>query len=73
MSRLSPVKRKDLISKLKIFGFEGPYSGGKHEFMIKGTIRLTLPNPHKSDIGVELSSRILKQSKIEKEDWLKIS
>jgi predicted RNA binding protein YcfA (HicA-like mRNA interferase family) len=72
MSRLSPVKRKDLISKLKIFGFEGPYSGGKHEFMIKGTIRLTLPNLHKSDIGAELLSKILKQSKIDKDEWLKL-
>lgn len=72
MQKLSPIKRKDLISKLRLFGYDGPFAGGKHEFMIKGTIRLTIPNPHKSDIGVELLNRILKQAKIDKEEWLKL-
>jgi hypothetical protein len=51
MPQVKPIKRKDLIFYLKKFDFIGPFSGGKHEFMIKGNIRLTLPNPHKGDIG----------------------
>ena len=43
MANLRPVKRKDLIAKLKQLGFVGPYSGGKHQFMIKNKLRLTLP------------------------------
>ncbi|MFQ6116132.1 MAG: type II toxin-antitoxin system HicA family toxin, partial [bacterium] len=43
-------------------GFDGPYSGGKHQFMIKEDITLRIPNPHQSDIGKELLSRILKQA-----------
>lgn len=35
MANLRPVKRKELISKLKQLGFEGPYSGGKHQFYDK--------------------------------------
>ncbi|HRR90951.1 MAG TPA: hypothetical protein P5253_01580 [bacterium] len=29
MGRLKPVTHKELIRKLRKFGFEGPYSGGK--------------------------------------------
>ena len=35
------IKRKDLIRALKQAGFEGPYAGGKHEFLVKGNLRLT--------------------------------
>ena len=66
---MSPVKRKDLIAKLKKLGFDGPYSGGKHQFLIKDNLRLTIPNPHQSDIGINLLSKILKQAGISNEEW----
>ncbi|GEM_PF-1313931 len=44
MPSFGPVKRKDLIRALKQAGFDGPHAGGKHEFMVKGDLRLTLPN-----------------------------
>ncbi len=40
--------------------------------MIRGGLTLTLPNPHKGDIGVELMSRILRQAGIDKEEWQKL-
>jgi hypothetical protein len=40
MPPFGPIKRKDLIRHLKQAGFEGPYSGGKHQFMIRGDITL---------------------------------
>jgi predicted RNA binding protein YcfA (HicA-like mRNA interferase family) len=46
MPPFKPVKRKDLIKALKAAGFEGPYAGGRHEFLVKGQLRLILPNPH---------------------------
>jgi len=67
--RLGPVKREELVQYLRTLGFEGPYSGRKHQFMIKGVIRLRLPNPHQRDIGKELLSRILKQAGIDKDAW----
>ena len=72
MPRPGPIKRVDLIRYLQILGFEGPYSGGKHQFMLKGAIRLRLPNPHKSDVGRELLSRILKQGGIDRASWEKL-
>ncbi len=70
MTQLKPVSREKLIRKLKLFGFEGPFPGGKHLFMIKGNLRLTIPNPHRKEIGVDLLSRILKQAGISKEEWI---
>jgi predicted RNA binding protein YcfA (HicA-like mRNA interferase family) len=67
--RLGPIKRAELIRYLQVLGFEGPYSGGKHQFMLKGMIRLRLPNPHKRDVGKELLSRILRQAGIDKDRW----
>ena len=72
MPRLGPIKRAELIRYLQILGFEGPYSGGKHQFMLKGVIRLRLPNPHRADVGKELLSRILKQAGIDKDSWEKL-
>jgi predicted RNA binding protein YcfA (HicA-like mRNA interferase family) len=67
--RLGPITRTELIRYLQILGFKGPYSGGKHQFMLRGTIRLRLPNPHRRDVGRELLSRILKQAGIDKDSW----
>ncbi|NCO74269.1 MAG: type II toxin-antitoxin system HicA family toxin [Cyanobacteria bacterium] len=69
MSELNPISRKQLIRSLKKFGFDGPYSGGKHQYMIKDNLRLTIPNPHQKDISPSLLARILRQAKITKEDW----
>jgi predicted RNA binding protein YcfA (HicA-like mRNA interferase family) len=70
--RLAPVRRDELIKYLRALGFEGPYSGRRHQFMIKGEVRLRIPNPHQRDIGRELLSRILRQARISKDTWEKL-
>lgn len=72
MPRFGPIKQKKLIRYLRLCGFDGPYSGGKHPFMVKGDLTITIPNPHKDEIGKELLSMVLKQAKISKEEWEKI-
>ena len=69
MSKLSPVSFNELVRKLKALDFEGPFSGGKHLFMVKGDVRLTIPNPHRKDIGVDLLKRILRQGEIRRDEW----
>ena len=69
MQKLIPVSFNELVRKLKKFGFEGPYGGGKHLYMIKGDLRLTVPNPHGKEIGVDLLMRVLKQANVTKEEW----
>lgn len=72
MPQFGPVKQKDLVRYLRLLGFDGPYSGGKHPFMIKEALTITIPNPHKGEIGRELLSKILKQANISRKDWEKI-
>lgn len=69
MPGLNPISRRNLLRRLKKLGFAGPYTGGRHEFMIRGDIRLILPNPHRNDIGVNLLSRILNQAGVSREEW----
>ena len=64
-----PISRKKLIRALRTYGFDGPYSGGRHEFMVKDTLVVHIPNPHRSDIGKALLARILKQAAISIEEW----
>lgn len=69
MPTFGPIKRKDLIHYLRQLGFTGPFSGGKHQFMMKESRTLRIPNPHQSDIGKELLIRILRQAGIDKDEW----
>ena len=69
MAGLAPVTRRVLIARLHELGFEGPYTGGKHEFMVKGQLRLTVPNPHQGEIGRDLLIRILRQAGISRKEW----
>jgi predicted RNA binding protein YcfA (HicA-like mRNA interferase family) len=65
------LPRKELIRKFKELGFGGPYSGGKHQFMVKGNLKIRIPNPHGSNIGLGLIREILRQAGISPEDWEK--
>ncbi|MGC8876723.1 type II toxin-antitoxin system HicA family toxin [Thermus sp.] len=68
--RLKPVSRRELVARLKALGFSGPYTGGRHQFLVRGSVRLVLPDPHRGEIGVDLLKRILRQAGIEEEEWL---
>ena len=72
MPRLTPVSWMDLVRRLRIFGFKGPYEGGKHPYMIKEELVLTIPNPHRQVIGVDLLQRILQRANISREEWLRV-
>lgn len=63
------ISWRKMIQKFKKLGFDGPYSGGRHLFMIKGKLKLHIPNPHKSDISKHLITEILKQTEISFKDW----
>jgi predicted RNA binding protein YcfA (HicA-like mRNA interferase family) len=63
------ISRKELLRKFRALGYNGPFSGGKHQFMIKGKQKIRIPNPHMSDIGVSLLKEILRQAGISSQDW----
>lgn len=44
MSRWVPCKRILFIRRLRGLGFDGPFSGSRHQFMLHGNHRLALPS-----------------------------
>lgn len=72
MPKLTPVSWRELIIRLRLLGFTGPYEGGKHPYMVKGETVLTIPNPHRREIGVDLLNRLLRQAKVSREEWLEL-
>ena len=70
MPKLCAVSHAELVAKLRKAGFEGPFAGGKHLFMVRGVQWLTLPNPHRGDVSIALLQRILRQAGIERDQWL---
>ncbi len=44
MSRWNPCKRRDFISRIRKIGFDGPFSGTRHQFMVYEQQRLAIPS-----------------------------
>ncbi len=44
MSRWTPCKRRDFIKRLRALGFDGPYSGTRHQFLVFKNYRLAIPS-----------------------------
>ena len=69
MPAFGPISRRDLVRNLRKAGFDGPYAGGRHAFMVRGDVTLVVPNPHRADIGKELLVRILRQAGLSRSEW----
>jgi predicted RNA binding protein YcfA (HicA-like mRNA interferase family) len=69
MSRLIPVSWRELVQRLRAHGFQGPYQEGKHPFMVRGALRVAIPNPHEGEIGIDLLSRILRLAGVSRQEW----
>ena len=67
MPAFGPIKRRELVACLRRLGYSGPYAGGRHEFVLRGGISVTIPNPHGSDIGPNLLSKVLRQAQVSPE------
>jgi hypothetical protein len=44
MSRWKPCKRQAFVRRLRALGFEGPYSGTRHQFLVYLQQRLAIPS-----------------------------
>ncbi len=50
MSQWTPCKRRDFIARLRKLGFDGPFSGTRHQFMVYKQYRLTIPTNNEYSI-----------------------
>ncbi len=69
MPPFKPIKRQELIRQLKKLGFSEPKASGNHQYMVKGELKLFIPNLHRGDISKSLLARILRQASITREEW----
>jgi hypothetical protein len=44
VNRWTPCKRREFIRRLLALGFEGPFSGARHQFMVYREHRLAIPS-----------------------------
>jgi hypothetical protein len=44
VSRWTPCKRREFIRRLRSLGFDGPFSGSRHQFLVYEESRLTIPS-----------------------------
>jgi predicted RNA binding protein YcfA (HicA-like mRNA interferase family) len=66
------ISWRKLVQKFRRLKFDGPYSGGRHLFMVKDGLKVRIPNPHRGDISRSLVSEILRQAGISPADWEKV-
>jgi hypothetical protein len=54
------ISRSELLRKFRTLGFEGPFSAGKQQFMVKAEKKVRIPNPHGNrEIHASLVNEIL--------------
>jgi hypothetical protein len=59
MAAWRPLKRRDFIRKLRALGFDGPFSGTRHQFLIWQQHRQTIPT--NSEYSVPQLRMLLRQ------------
>jgi hypothetical protein len=59
MAGWRPLKRREFIRRLRALGFDGPFSGTRHQFMVFGQHRQTIPT--NSEYSVPQSRMLLRQ------------
>ncbi len=71
--RLAPCKRSDFISCLRLLGFDGPYPGTRHSFMLYQEYRQTIPSYGEYDPAMlsELPKQVgeVLGRRISREEW----
>jgi predicted RNA binding protein YcfA (HicA-like mRNA interferase family) len=63
------ISWRKLVQKFRRLGFDGSYSGGRHFFMVRDTLKIRIPNPHRSNISAALVAEILRQADISNNEW----
>jgi predicted RNA binding protein YcfA (HicA-like mRNA interferase family) len=66
---IKSISWRKLVQKFRKLGFDGPYSGGRHLFMVKDELKIHIPNPHRRDISKHLVAEILRQAGISSNRW----
>jgi HicA-like toxin of HicAB toxin-antitoxin system len=66
---LKGISWRRLVQKFRRLGFDGPYSGGRHMFMVRGSLKVRIPNPHRGEVSKHLLAEVLRQAGISIDEW----
>ena len=66
------ISWRRLVQNFRKLGFEGPYSGGRHLFMKKSSLKIHIPSKHEGNISPGLVNEILRRAEIDKTEWDKL-
>ncbi|MBI2940772.1 MAG: type II toxin-antitoxin system HicA family toxin [Chloroflexi bacterium] len=69
MPAFGPISRRELLHYLRRLGFAGPLAGTRHQIMVRGSLKLRIPNPHQGEISRDLLVRILSEAGISRDEW----
>lgn len=73
MAGWHPLKRREFIRRLRALGFDGPHRGTRHEFLVCGQKRQTIPS--NADFSLPQLKMLLRQveavleRKITADEW----
>lgn len=73
MAGWHPLKKREFVRKLRALGFAGPHRGARHEFLVLGLRRQTIPS--NADYSVPQVKMLLRQvetilgRKISVDEW----
>jgi hypothetical protein len=73
MAGWHPIKRREFVRRLRGLGFQGPFTGTRHEFLVCGQHRQTIPS--NSEYSVPQLKMLLRQvevilgRKLSSDDW----
>ena len=72
MPKLVAVGPREVIRKLRVLGFEGPYGGGRHIFMRHPLthLKISIPFHQGQDIPIGTLCAIIRQLGLTVEEWL---
>ena len=62
MSQWQPCKRRLFIKRLRKLGFDGPYAGSRHQFMVYEKHRLSVPS--NSDYSVPQMKMMIREVEV---------
>lgn len=75
-ARLGPIKRSRFIEKLAALGFQGPFTGSRHEFMSYGDYDLHIPSY--DEYSVSMHRNMIRQveaatgRQISRDEWQRL-
>lgn len=72
MPRLTPLKIREVIEKLRALGYEGPFAGGRHSRMVHPQTGKIIPIPIHGgkDVSVGLIRVLIRELGITPQKWI---